>query len=235
MIETFIAFMAGLVTVLSPCVWPLLPVILGTSLTTSRNERPVFIALGFIVSFAATALVIVAISDALGLSSDIAHTGGIVVLFVLGLAMLIPTLTEGFTTPLSGIIGKAAAIGSAAQATNAGGFIVGLTLGVVWTPCAGPTLGTILTLIATSPDIARGAILIVAFAVGASLPMMLIAYGGQRLIASARGLSRHTRPLQASFGVLIILVSIAIYFDYDVLLNAQITRALSHTPTGTPS
>lgn len=221
MVELLFALLAGALTIASPCILPVLPIILGASLTPGSRQRPAFIALGFVLTFSATALVLGALTDALGWSADSLHNAAVVLLLFFGVMMLAPSIFEKLTQRLSGLINRVNAIGTNGGSGNIGGFILGMTLGIVWTPCAGPILGSILTLIATSHQSGKGFVLITSYAIGASIPMMLIAYGGQYMIGHVRGLSRYSRKIQQGFGLAIILVAVALYLQYDVLINAQ--------------
>jgi cytochrome c biogenesis protein CcdA len=112
---------------------------------------------------------------------------------------------------------------AAATKGNVGGLVVGATLGIVWTPCAGPVLGSILAVIATSTDIAWGALLLLFYATGAAVPMLAIAYGGQWVTTRIRGVARFTKPLQQVFGVLVIGFAVALHFQYDTLITAWLS------------
>ena len=112
---------------------------------------------------------------------------------------------------------------SAFRQGNIGGFVLGTTLGLVWTPCAGPVLGSILTVVATSRDTAWAGTLLVVYAIGAAVPMFLIAYGGQAATSRVRGLARFAPKLQQGFGVVVIGFALASYFQYDTLIVAWLT------------
>jgi len=101
---------------------------------------------------------------------------------------------------------------------------LGLSLGAVWTPCAGPVLASILVLAAKAQDLTQSSTLLLVFAIGAGIPMLAIAYGGQAIAARVRGLSRYTHRLQQGFGVLLVLTAAAIYFQYDILAYAWISN-----------
>jgi cytochrome c biogenesis protein CcdA len=107
---------------------------------------------------------------------------------------------------------------------NIGGFILGTTLGLVWTPCAGPVLGSILTIVATSSDTAWASLLLVVYAIGAAIPMLAIAYGGQAVTTRVRSIARISPRLQQGFGVVVIAFAVASYFQYDTLIVAWLTR-----------
>ena len=93
-------------------------------------------------------------------------------------------------------------------------------LGLVWTPCAGPVLASILTMIATAPHIGWAALLLIVYAVGAAVPMLAIAYGGQFVTTRVRSIARVSRRLQQGFGAVIIVFAAAMYLQYDTLITA---------------
>ena len=101
--------------------------------------------------------------------------------------------------------------------------MLGTTLGLVWTPCAGPVLGSILTIVATSRDTAWASALLVVYAVGAAIPMLAIAYGGQAVTTRVRSIARISPRLQQGFGVVVIAFAVASYFQYDTLIVAWLT------------
>jgi cytochrome c biogenesis protein CcdA len=104
-----------------------------------------------------------------------------------------------------------------------GGFVLGTTLGLVWTPCAGPVLGSILTVIATSKDTAWASLLLIVYAIGAALPMLAIAYGGQAVTSRVRSAARIAPRLQQGFGVVVIAFALLSYFQYDTLIVSWLT------------
>ena len=130
---------------------------------------------------------------------------------------------------------RADAIAGRAGAGHLGGLVLGAMLGVLWTPCAGPVLGAILTMVATAEDAARATTLLVAYAVGAALPMLAIAYGGQRIVRRVRGLMPYTRILQRAFGVLVIATAFAMHTGFDAALAAKLTAAFAATDGDAPS
>ena len=107
---------------------------------------------------------------------------------------------------------------------NAGAFVLGMTLGAVWTPCAGPVLGSILTLVATAPGTGQAALLMGCYSIGAALPMMAIAYGGQYASNQVRQIAHYTQRMQKSFGVLVVFVAVATYLQYDTLVTVWLSN-----------
>jgi cytochrome c biogenesis protein CcdA len=212
-----LAFLAGILTIAAPCTLPVLPVLLGTSLTQASRARPLFIAAGFILSFAAATLVFSAITDVFGLDQNALRDIAVVLLLTFGLLMLWPQPFEMLTARLSGLFQSGAAK-VPDRSGLIGGFVLGTTLGLVWTPCAGPVLGAILTVIATSPDAAQARGLLIVYAVGAALPLLAAAYGGQFVAKRLGGIARISNRLQQGFGVAVICFALATYFQYDNIL-----------------
>jgi cytochrome c-type biogenesis protein len=222
MLQILIAILAGILTIGAPCILPLLPILLGASVGQQSKTRPLFITLGFIITFAVVGLTLSFLITRFGLSPDILRRIAVFALGIFGLFMLWPKPFELLTLRLSGLINKANTTSQQAGSGNFGGFVLGIMLGVIWTPCAGPVLGSILTLIATSTDVARASILLVAYAVGAGIPMLIIAYGGQYITTRVRVFAHYATRVQQIFGLLIITLAILMYFQYDTLLQAKL-------------
>jgi cytochrome c-type biogenesis protein len=190
-IEASLALLAGVLTIASPCILPILPILLGTAVAQSSRTRPLFIVAGFVLTFAALGMLLGVVSSAVDLVHGVFRNVSIAMLGLAGLMQ-----------------------------DNAGGFLLGVSLGAVWTPCAGPVLASILALVAKAQDVGWSATLLLLYAAGAGLPMLVIAYGGQFMRSRVRQLARHTLRLQQLFGVLVMLTAGAIYFQYDVLAYA---------------
>ncbi len=224
MLDIFLALIAGVLTIAAPCVLPMLPILFGASVGRTSRTRPLFIALGFIVSFAILALIFGVFSDLLGLSADTLRDAAVVLLLVFGLLMVWPRPLEWLSMQLNPIVDRFGGAASRAGSGNLGGFVLGMTLGVVWTPCAGPVLGSILTLIATSQRLPHAALLLVVYAIGAGIPMLGIAYGGQYATTRVRRFARYTHRLQQGFGIVVILIAVAIYYQYDTLITVWLSQ-----------
>jgi cytochrome c biogenesis protein CcdA len=232
MIEIALALAAGVLTAAAPCILPLLPILLGTSIGRQDRWRPVFIVAGFITTFSGFAILFGAFPTVLGLSHDSLRKSSIVLLGVLGVLMLWPQPYEWLMARLSGLFAHGDGAIRAAGSDHFGGLVLGLALGAVWTPCAGPVLGSILTLIATSENLARAGTLLVAYAVGAAMPILLIAYGGQYATTQVRKLAPYTPALQRGFGVAVLLVAIALYTQYDTTITLWLSDFYPGHQTG---
>ncbi len=195
MFNLVLALLAGVVTVAAPCTLPMLPILLGASVGQTGRARPAMIALGFVMSFSMVALALSAIIRVFDFDPNVLRTGAAVLLAGFGLLMIWPAPFEWLSVRIGGL-GSSSTAGS--RQGMIGGFVLGTTLGLVWTPCAGPVLGSILTVVATSKDTAWASLLLVVYAIGAAIPMLLIAYGGH-VFAASRGSRRGcSRPSASS-------------------------------------
>ena len=205
------AFLSGLVTILAPCIWPLLPIILSSSISGSGgHRRPLGITLGIMLSFSLFTLFISYLIKLFNLDPNVLRIVAVVILALLGVMMIIPgfgNLLELLISRLSGSVGRS-------QSNNSGfsgGFVTGLTLGIVWSPCAGPILAAIATLAATGRVSLSIILVTVAYIVGVGIPLFIFATIGQRLLTNSRKLTPYTGRIQQVFGVIMILTALLIY------------------------
>ena len=225
-IQILYAFAAGVLTIASPCVLPMAPVVLGATIAQPGRLRPLAIALGFAVAFSTAALVLGAFASALPVSPGLLRDLAALALAAFGVLMLWTRPMHALAARLGGVMTRADGLARRAGAGNAGAFVLGLTLGVLWTPCAGPVLGSILTLIATAMDLAWAAVLLGGYALGAALPMLAIGYGGRYATTRVRRISPYTGGIQRAFGVLIIALAVAMLFQLDTPAVAWISNFL---------
>lgn len=219
----FLAFLAGILTIAAPCILPMLPVVLGSSIGQADRFRPACIAAGFVVAFSTVAFLFSLVADVMGLSQQVLRDLAIGMLMIFGILMIWPEAFRRLSVHLSGIANMANALGTRGSSGRLGGFLLGISLGAVWTPCAGPVLGSILTLIATDRDHARAAILLFSYSVGAGVPMLAIAYGGQHVSRRIPRIARYSYRLQQGFGVLITMLAVALYLQYDTLMTVWLS------------
>jgi len=218
---------AGSLTTLSPCVFPLLPLVLGSALQGSRFA-PVAMGVGMTVSFAGIGMVLGALGPALGIDADTVRTAGAAMLIAFALVMLVPALGERFTQWMLPIASTA----NAASAKLDGGSLLGAlalgsVLGLVWSPCSGPLLGSALTLVASEGGVARGGIVLGIFGVGAAIPLVAVAY------ASRSGFSRvrdwvllRIESVRHGFAFLLGAMGVAILTGGDKWLEARVLQWL---------
>lgn len=209
-----LAFLAGLLTSLSPCVLPVLPLVVGGAMSQHRLG-PLALCGGLAVSFSLLGVTVSLVSQAFGFDPDMARSVGAVLLLVFGLLLLITPAQEMFSRLLAPLAMKAGGA-ITGQASLWGNFITGTLLGAVWSPCSGPTLGTAAGLAAKAQTAPRGFILMLVFSLAASLPLLAIAYGARTTFMANRSrlaaLSTKVKPI---FGIILVLASASILLGWD--------------------
>lgn len=233
LVETPLALLAGLLTIASPCILPVMPILLGTSVERPSRARPLYIVAGFILTFASFAMLLGAVSSTVHVAQQALRNTGLVLLALSGLLRLWPGsydwLVSRLHEPLLRI-GRAlmprAKNPAQSSNENSSGFVLGMSLGAVWTPCAGPVLASILVLVVKAQDLGWSALLLTLYAIGAAVPMLAIIYGGHYVTQRVRVVARYAPLLQRVFGLLVVLTALAIYLQYDVLIYARITAFL---------
>jgi cytochrome c biogenesis protein CcdA len=181
------------------------------------------IALGFVMSFSMVALLLGAITRVFDFDPNHLRNAAAILLLGFGLLMIWPAPFEWLSARIGGLNVGSSAGNARASKGIIGGFVLGTTLGLVWTPCAGPVLGSILTIVATSKDTAWASLQLVVYAIGAALPMLAIAYGGQAVTTRVRSVARIAPRLQQGFGIVVIAFALLSYFQYDTLIVAWLT------------
>jgi cytochrome c biogenesis protein CcdA len=218
---------AGSLTTLSPCVFPILPLVVGGAVQDNRLA-PVAMGVGMVASFAVMGVVVGALGGAVGIDSDTIRTAGAGLLIAFGILMLVPALNNQFTrlmTPVAGLANKASS--QVKGSSLVGAAALGALLGMVWSPCSGPLLASALTLVATKGDAGDGALILGLFGLGAAVPLVGIAYATRAGFARSRDwVLAHIDTLKRAFALLILVVGIAILTGADRWLEAQITQRL---------
>ncbi|MBV8605814.1 MAG: sulfite exporter TauE/SafE family protein [Pelomonas sp.] len=226
-----LALVAGALTTLSPCVFPLLPLVLGGAQQRHR-AAPLAMGVGLALSFALAGLLLGVAGDALGLTPQRVRVASAWALIAFGVVLLVPALNERFTqwiSPLASGANRASdgLAGGARSASAAGALLTalltGALLGLIWSPCSGPLLGVALTLVATEGGALRGAAILGLFGVGAAVPLVLAAYASRALFERVRRrvLDGGERSKQW-LGVLLLLVGLAILGGADKWLEARV-------------
>ena len=204
-----IGFVAGIVTALSPCVLPVLPIVLAGGAT---GRRPLAIVAGIVVSFTVFTLFAAWLLDLLGLPQDLLRNLAIAMLLVVALTLLVPQAGELLARPLQALTRRG-------SGDLGGGFFLGASLGLVFVPCAGPVLAAV-TVIAARRDVGLdGLLLTLAYALGAALPMLAIAFAGQR---AARAFRARAETVRRVAGVLVAAAALAIALGADQELQIVI-------------
>ena len=210
-----VAFVAGVVTSLSPCVLPVLPLILAGSASSTDRRRPYVIIAGLILSFTIFTLAGGALLSALGLPEDLLRDLAIAAMLVMAASLLSKRVAWLLERPLLFMTRRR-------PSTDGNGLVLGVSLGLVFVPCAGPVLAAV-TVLAASGEVGLRIVLVTgAYAIGAAIPMLAIAIGGQRLTSGVMFLRTHAATTRTAAGVLLGVGALAIAFGLD----QKVTTAL---------
>ena len=223
------AYLAGLLTLINPCVLPVLPIVLGTALQAHRLG-PVALALGMTASFGILGVGIAALGPAIGLTAEAIARAGAFVMILFGLTLLIPRLRDAFARPTARLSSQAdTGIDQIDRKSLRGQVMGGALLGAVWSPCVGPTLGGAISLASQGRNLAFAALTMTAFAAGVSTVILILAYATRSLLirsrAALRTLATTGRPI---LGAVFALTGVVLFFN----LNRPIEMWLiEHLPT----
>ena len=221
-----LAFLAGVLTVLSPCVLPLLPIVLGAAASQHRLG-PLALAGGLALSFTAIGLFVATIGFAAGLDTGFFRTVSAVLLIGVGLVLLVPRLQEQFAlaaAPVSNFAGSYA--DNFTPGGLAGQFGLGLLLGAVWSPCVGPTLGAASVLAAKGENLPQVALTMLAFGVGAALPLLLLGIVSREALMRWRSrLMEGGKAGKTALGLILVAVGLLVATGLDKRLEAILVEA----------
>ncbi|QQS15900.1 MAG: cytochrome c biogenesis protein DipZ [Candidatus Moraniibacteriota bacterium] len=209
------AFAAGIVTVLSPCILPVLPIILSSSVGDAAigKSRPIGVVVGFVLSFTLFTLFLSAIVNAIGVSADTLRLLSVVVIAGFGFSLLVPRVQlalEALSSKLTRFIPTVSSRGGFLP-----GLFIGVSLGLLWTPCVGPILASVITLAVTGTVSFSAFLLTLAYSAGAAFPMLLVMWGGRALLQRVPWLLSHGAAIQRAFGVVMIVTAFAILVQAD--------------------
>ena len=227
--ELFFAYVAGLLTLINPCVLPVLPIVEAGSLQANRLG-PAALAFGMSLSFIFFGVTIAAFGHLVGLDEQSIAQAGAVLMIVFGTVLLVPKFSAQFADATSGMASQAdSRIDSLDNSSLKGQFLGGLLLGLVWSPCIGPTLGGAIALASQGQNLLWATAIMTAFAVGVSTLILALGYGARGLLMrnqeTMRRIASVSRPLM---GFVFIAVGIAILFRVHHMIEAW---AIQNLPT----
>jgi cytochrome c biogenesis protein CcdA len=222
-----IALVAGVFSTLSPCVLPLLPIVLATAISEHRLG-PLALATGLAVSFVSVGLFIATIGYAIGLDAGFFRALAALLLLTIGVVLLVPQLQTQIASAAAPVSGWA---DNTFGGFNTGGlsrqFALGLLLGIVWSPCVGPTLGAASVLAAQGKDLGQVTLIMLAFGLGAALPLLLLGLVSQDMLLRWRsqivGVGKHGK---VALGVLLIAVGLAVVSGVDKRFETAVLDTL---------
>ena len=225
--EFVFAYIAGLLTLINPCVLPVLPIALASSLGRHRLG-PLALVAGMSLAFTVLGVGVASAGPALGLSVDHVAQAGAVLMILFGAVLLVPRASEAFATASAGFSARADTGMSRLNADSLGGQALGgILLGAVWSPCIGPTLGGAISLASQGNSLVWAGGIMLAFSLGISSVMLALAFGAREAIRSRqenlRRLSAIAKPVM---GAVFLTVGLMIFFKLHYVLEAALLDAM---------
>jgi cytochrome c-type biogenesis protein len=218
-----LAFLAGVLTILSPCVLPILPIVLGTASGESRYG-PFSLAAGMVLSFVTIGLFVALVGFSIGLDTGVFRHVAAVMLIIVGAVLLMPVLQNRFAVAAGPVSGWANdRLGGFSGSGNLGQFGVGVLLGAVWSPCVGPTLGAVSILAAQGQNIPQVAATMLVFGIGAAIPLLLLGLLSRDILTRWRNrMMSASKNLKMVFGGFLVVTGIMILSGYDKMLESTL-------------
>jgi cytochrome c biogenesis protein CcdA len=222
-----LSLVAGSLTTLSPCVFPILPLVLGGAVQNNKLA-PLAMGAGMALSFAIIGMLLGLLGPALGIDGDTIRVAGAAMLVAFGIVMLVPWLSDKFTRLMTPLASSANQASSRLNTDSLwGALALGGLLGLVWSPCSGPLLASALTLVASEGGAVSGGIILGLFGVGAAVPLVVVAYASRSGVNHMRGwVLGRVDGVKKGFGLLLLLLGVAILTGADKWLEAQVVQWL---------
>lgn len=225
--ELVFAYLAGLLTLINPCVLPILPIMLAGSLQAGRHG-PLALAAGMSISFVALGLTVAAAGRALGVTEETISTAGAVIMIGFGLVLMAPRLSARFATATAGFSARAdSTVNHVGGMSTGGQFATGALMGAVWSPCIGPTLGAAIGLASQGENLGWAGAIMTFFALGVSTIILALGYGARSVIQRRQALMRvvaeKSRPI---LGALFVLVGVGILLHWPQIIEGWAVEAM---------
>jgi len=216
------AFVSGLITILAPCIWPLLPIVLGSA-TSGGVRKSLGITIGICLSFAIFTLSISYLVKLLGFDPNVLRLFAVIMIGFLGLSLVVP----GISARLEILVSKFSSRLGAGVNHNGfwGGLVTGISLGAIWSPCAGPILATIATAATTATVGWQTVLITVVYIAGVGIPLFFFTWAGNWIFTKTKLVSPYLGKIQQAFGIIIILLAILIYTNYDKVIEIKLLDA----------
>lgn len=222
-----LALMAGIVGVLSPCVWPLVPVIMASAANSGRSGS-IFLALGLSAAFAVAGTFLTLLLLNLGLSPDAYRYVAAVLLMLVSLLLIFKSLGEWASKQLSIFTSHFNTAGSGAASSSVGQFGIGMLLGLVWLPCIGPTLGAAVALASVGQDMGMAFVIMFAFGIGTAAALLSAALLSTGLLKKIRpGVLKQSSHAKRFLGIMLLILGVIVFAGFDKALE---TAALNMLP-----
>lgn len=222
MTAILLAFFAGTLTVINPCILPLLPIVVAAAFANGRLGAAALLA-GLVAGFATLGVLVNATGALFGIGESALRNGVAVLLVIFAAILLIPALERRFSNLVAPV--GAAGANLAARAGNygiAGQFAVGILLGAIWAPCSGPSVGAALSLAAEAGGYLTAALRMTAFALGAALVLFLVAMGARSLASRGGGVAKFAPYAKKIAGSAFLLVGVLMLSGLDKTIEARL-------------
>lgn len=222
-----LALLAGILSTLSPCVLPLLPIVLGTAASRHRFG-PLALAIGLAASFVVVGLFVATIGFTVGLDAGAFRLIAALIMIAIGAVLLLPRLQVQFAV-VAGPSSNWAAQGLSKVTDDGwrGQFLIGLLLGAVWSPCVGPTLGAASVLAAQGTDLGQVALTMAMFGIGAALPLLFLGLLSREAMIRLRGRMMSVgNAMKAALGLLLICVGLFVILGFDKAIETWLVARM---------
>ncbi len=227
MLDFVFAYLAGLLTLINPCVLPLLPIVLAGSVSKNKYG-PLAMATGLALSFTVVGFLIYTVALNIGLEQDAISRFGTGIMIGFGVILIVPQFERQFAKVTSGVAaGGNKSINKINDDGLGGQLLTGVLLGVAWSPCIGPTLGGAIGLASQGENLAFALMIMAVFSLGAGTIVLALSYGSRELIGQRRALlndiSKYAKPIM---GATLLAVGLAIWFHFDRVIEVWALDAL---------
>jgi cytochrome c-type biogenesis protein len=225
--DLIFGYLAGLLTLVNPCVLPVLPIVLASALQAHRLG-PIALAAGMSASFVILGVGIAALGNRLGISAETVTQASALLMIAFGAVLLVPRLNAGFAMATAGMAARAdAGIDQIDRSGLPGQALGGALLGAVWSPCVGPTLGGAISLASTGQSLIWATAIMLAFAAGVSTVIVALGYGAraalQRRRAAMMTIAQRAKPIM---GVVFVTIGLILFFNLHHLIETWATNAM---------
>lgn len=221
-----LSFVAGVLSILSPCVLPLLPIVLGAA-ASEQKWAPAALAAGLSLSFVAIGLFVATVGFSIGLDADVFRSVAAVLMIAIGVVLMVPRLQTGLALAGGPIANWADRRRSGLNSGSLGGqFGVGVLLGAVWSPCVGPTLGAASLLAAQGRDLGQVGLTMFVFGLGAALPLLALGLASREALLQWRyRLGAASHGLKAGFGAILVAIGTLVLTGFDKMVETALVEA----------
>lgn len=222
-----LGYAAGALSTLSPCVLPILPIILFGALER-HVWGPLAMAAGLATSFSAVGVTIASFGFGIGLDPSTLRVGVAALMVGMGAVLLVPAFQSRLAAIAAPVANGGQRLVDRLQPSGIGGqFMLGILLGAIWSPCSGPTLGAAIGLAAQGETVGRAAAIMLAFGLGAATPILALAYGSRQAIFVRRDrLARMSRFAKPLLGTAFVAIGAFVLTGLDKIVEASLTRAM---------